>query len=456
MQGDYDDVIKTTITIWVEAFLEREGDLAQRLVDFDGELRPLLFLVGLGIMGTLLNRVCMSLVKKHLDNGLSVKERKTVEVCTLFGEVAVASPYLRRAGRGPMETARPLAREMDFRHRGRTRSLEKALTSFGSEQSFEKAAQSFKEHYGWEVFRTTVRRVTLMHARAAEAWLDERLSSAGEAYNKPLVTRPGVQTLLAELDGSMVRTGVLERPATEEEAPNVAERTPVYGLIRGKRPDNWREVRVGLVRAEGRVDKLYVGRMDKYPQVVKLLFLAAVDEGLSERTQVVCVSDGGNGLREEMEAQFPNLQFILDKPHLLSHLCETTREQGLEDDEAQRKARDWMNRISSGAVEEVLADLAVRAGQEGPGAARAGQLHKHLSRFKDAVHYDHYEAMGWPIGSGEVESAHRQLPQPRLKIPGACWHPDTINPMMALRVMRANSWWDDYWTEASGMPAIAA
>ncbi|PSB09570.1 hypothetical protein C7B62_12795 [Pleurocapsa sp. CCALA 161] len=53
---------------------------------------------------------------------------------------------------------------------------------------------------------------------------------------------------------------------------------------------------------------------------------------------------------------------------------------------------------------------------------------------------------GLPIGSGEVESAHRYIPQKRLKIPGATWHPNTINPMLALRVIRANEWWSDFWT----------
>jgi hypothetical protein len=35
--------------------------------------------------------------------------------------------------------------------------------------------------------------------------------------------------------------------------------------------------------------------------------------------------------------------------------------------------------------------------------------------------------------------------QERLKIPGACWHPDTVNPMLALRVIRANGWWEPFW-----------
>ena len=32
-------------------------------------------------------------------------------------------------------------------------------------------------------------------------------------------------------------------------------------------------------------------------------------------------------------------------------------------------------------------------------------------------------------------------------MPGACWHPDSLNPMMALRVVRANGWWDEFWED---------
>ena len=34
-----------------------------------------------------------------------------------------------------------------------------------------------------------------------------------------------------------------------------------------------------------------------------------------------------------------------------------------------------------------------------------------------------------PSASGEIESSHRYIPQKRLKIPGATWNPQTINPM---------------------------
>jgi hypothetical protein len=53
-----------------------------------------------------------------------------------------------------------------------------------------------------------------------------------------------------------------------------------------------------------------------------------------------------------------------------------------------------------------------------------------------------------PIGSGEIETAHRYVIQKRLKTPGAWWLEDNASKMLALRVNRANHEWDLYWRKA--------
>ena len=52
---------------------------------------------------------------------------------------------------------------------------------------------------------------------------------------------------------------------------------------------------------------------------------------------------------------------------------------------------------------------------------------------------------GLPIGSGEIESAHRYIVQKRLKLPGTWWLAANADHLLALRVNRANSEWNDYW-----------
>lgn len=107
---------------------------------------------------------------------------------------------------------------------------------------------------------------------------------------------------------------------------------------------------------------------------------------------------------------------------------------------------DKLHRIDAGDVRQVIRTL---KGYRSQGQECITNLSEYLKRFQDAVNYDDFRAMSLPIGSGEVESAHRYIPQKRLKIPGATWHPNTVNSMLALRIIRANGWWDDFWTQRS-------
>ncbi len=143
-------------------------------------------------------------------------------------------------------------------------------------------------------------------------YVQTRLFAKSWDYLQPLETRPGVEQLLVELDGSHVRTG--------KKVLLGAELTQKRRLPKCQRQSDWREVRVGLARPlQERQQRTYVARMSKYPEVVGHLVSAALIQGMSVRTKVYAVADGGNGLREALEDQFPRLTFILDRPHLKQH-----------------------------------------------------------------------------------------------------------------------------------------
>ena len=54
-----------------------------------------------------------------------------------------------------------------------------------------------------------------------------------------------------------------------------------------------------------------------------------------------------------------------------------------------------------------------------------------------------------PIGSGQIESAHRYVIQERMKIPGAWWKLENADKMLALREVRVNGDWERYWDSAN-------
>jgi hypothetical protein len=59
--------------------------------------------------------------------------------------------------------------------------------------------------------------------------------------------------------------------------------------------------------------------------------------------------------------------------------------------------------------------------------------------------YPEAQARGLPVGSGEIESAHRYVIQERLKIAGAWRMPENARFMLALRVDRADGYREKHW-----------
>jgi hypothetical protein len=444
IKPEYTDVVHEISSLLFQALWEQEPDLDKKVRELDSIVNNLLRRIGFLVGSLLLAELASVVTKKAKATGLTIHRCKRVKYLSLFGAIEIPSPYLwdKNTGKG----ARPVKDQLKIEHGDRSVAVQRALTDFGAEESFGQAAKRFQEHYGWAIDRATVRREVEKTALKAQKYVEIQLFKARLRSSKPLTTRPDIEQLLVELDGCHIRTGIsmpIER----------AEVTKKRQLLKRKRESDWREVRVGLARPlQNKEKRTYVARMSKYPEVVQQLVSAAFDQGMSKQTHILAVADGGNGLREALEAQFPILTFILDRPHLKQHLYEGAEAIGLTAEERHKWVSDKLHLIDSGGVRQVIRTLKKYRGQ---GRERITTLSEYLNRFSDAVDYDYFRAIGLPIGSGEVESAHRYIPQKRLKIPGATWHPDTINPMLALRIIRANGWWEDFWTKQTAQVKVS-
>ena len=350
------------------------------------------------------------------------------------------SPYLWLEGIG----SKPLIDEMRIRHQGRSEAVIRALSDFGIEESFARAAARFKEHYHYDIGSSAAARSTKETAQQAVEYVEKRLSDLSREQEE---AKESVEKILVELDGCEIRTAQLVP------IENSKEKTPVYGNPKKSKEIKWRDVRVGFVRPLDSTSKLFVGKMDSYEEVVGQLHQAAVFTGMTPETIIIGVADGGIGLSEELRKQFPMMQFILDKSHLKDHFYETAEEIGIRKKDRAKWVEPRIEDISNGDVGKVMEELKAQY-EENPNK-RLKRLIGYIARFHDAVDYNRFKADGYPVGSGEIESAHKSIPQKRLKIPGASWHSDSIDPMLALRILRADDWWDDFWTERT-QNALAA
>ena len=111
----------------------------------------------------------------------------------------------------------------------------------------------------------------------------------------------------------------------------------------------------------------------------------------------------------------------------------------------------WVNeqvsRIDQGRASEVVAECRSQPGVGGehPGEHPLEQLAGYLESRLEQLDYAAARKEGLPLGSGAVEGGHRHVIQARLKLPGAWWKEETLNPMLALRTLRSNGQWESFW-----------
>src|SRR5207245_7378120 len=72
----------------------------------------------------------------------------------------------------------------------------------------------------------------------------------------------------------------------------------------------------------------------------------------------------------------------------------------------------------------------------------------YLQKREAHMQYPIYQAAGWPIGSGSVESANKVVVEARLKGAGMRWGRHHVNPRLSLRNAVCNRRWKETWKAA--------
>lgn len=430
---NYDEIVARVSKEITEQFLKQEKDISKRALLIDGDISEITRKIGSETVSRIYEEELKKHVEKKKPQGLTIRTNDPIEFNVIFGKIEIKSPYLWKKGEG----YKPLITEMGITHNGRSETVNRALSDFGSEESFGRAANRFKEHYKYDIGSSAVSRVTKKIGRDAQEYVENKLAEANSRYGQACDHLVEVDKMLIELDGCELRTAIMRKKE------NTTETSPIRNLPKKEKVINWKDVRIGFARPLDSVSKIYIGKKDSYPEVVGQLFSAAVLVGLTPETQVIGAGDGGNGLKEELENQFENMQFILDKQHLKDHFYETAEKLGIAKKDRKQWVISWVERISHGSTGEVLKELEQL--YHDTNIHRVKRLIGYITRFYEAINYNDFKEKGYPVGSGEVESAHKSIPQQRMKIPGACWHLDSINPMVSLRVLRADDWWNDFW-----------
>lgn len=273
---------------------------------------------------------------------------------------------------------------------------------------------------------TTIARITQEHAR--------RIFEA-QTPNSSWPEQAGSAVVIAEMDGGMV-------PIVQADEDRADKR-------KGKAL-SWKEAKLCLAHSQGSCIPIYGGTIQgDVSEAGKQLFACAVEAGFGRTSCLHAVGDGAPWIAAQVDEQFGvNGCYLVDFYHLCEYL-NAAAHAIMPKSQVQIWLDGQKERLKKQGAKSVIEALYPHL--EEPSIpdtdAPVRRCHRYMSQRLSQLDYQRALAQGLPIGSGEIESAHRYIVQQRLKRPGAWWRVDHADHMLALRLNRANKRWQHYWTE---------
>jgi hypothetical protein len=350
--------------------------------------------------------------------------------------------YCRRCGQGfaPFDQLAGLTR------RGLDPALERLTTLAGAvADSFERAAELLREMTGVRLSEATVERTTEdAGARLAQRWGAGQVLGAATDWHWHRDAR-GRTVAYVGIDFTGVRRQGVRGTAAEG-------RMAAVGLVFNPAP-----VRAWSPGPPGRpgppMTARYVSGLYPLTEVGPLLRAQAAQVGMERADVWVALTDGGAGLEEFVRRNFnrPDLVVILDFWHAASYLEALARVAHPNDETAAvTQARQWCRLLKDEGGATTLAVLREwDFGGRQPPALRE-QWTRVAEYFGNNLHrmeYPEYQAEGWHIGSGAVESACKTVVGQRLKGAGKRWGEAGAHAVCHVRALYRSEpgQWEAFW-----------
>lgn len=169
---------------------------------------------------------------------------------------------------------------------------------------------------------------------------------------------------------------------------------------------------------------------------------------VAQAKQVCAVTDGAEWCQAVADRYRPDAVRILDFPHAAEHLStllEACGQAGVQlPDQMLSRCLHVLKHRGPATLARMAARLPASLAQQ---KGIEGHV-EYLQKRTALMQYPQFQAQGWPIGSGIVESANKLVVQARLKGPGMHWERRQVNPMLALRLAVCNDRWSEMWRKA--------
>ncbi|HEY6354150.1 MAG TPA: ISKra4 family transposase [Burkholderiaceae bacterium] len=162
---------------------------------------------------------------------------------------------------------------------------------------------------------------------------------------------------------------------------------------------------------------------------------------LTAQTVIVVVGDGSEWIWQRAALFAPRCE-ILDFWHAMEYAWVYAR---LQFGDGARRADAWTRRVATdlkaGQVQAVVRRLHHLQPRSPEATTARDTLVRYYTTHAHRMRYDEYLARGYGIGSGAVESAHKQVVHARLRQAGMRWSVRGAQHVLALRALLLNGQW---------------
>ena len=316
---------------------------------------------------------------------------------------------------------RPFSMAAEVYCRSYSLPLQRAITDFGADVPFSRVREKLREHHGIEVPISSAQAITQNHAACVHQT---------QLLHTEIPTETGVEQLIVEMDGTLIP--IVEAPDVVDEDGNLIDR-------RTTRQTRFKEARLALARTEPEFQPKFGATFGTPDDAADQLLDCAIAAGMGANTQVHAVGDGAPWITNQVHALFGNsATYLLDFYHLSEYLaaagvvCAPSHpDVWLEQQQQYLKRNGW---------QQVLAALYPHLEPQTVTDERAPvrAAYRYIENRPNQLDYQAAIAADLPIGSGEIESAHRYVILERLDIAGAWWTVEKAEQLLSLRVLRVN------------------
>jgi hypothetical protein len=347
--------------------------------------------------------------------------------------------------------ARPFSQRAQVQCRSYSLPLQRVITDLGADVAFGKIPEKLFEHHGIRVPVSSAQAITQHHAQII-------LDLAPFKPEAP--DSPGAEWLVSQIDGSTIPTVTFCIPSAQEATPEACteeQRDTSATIDRRKyRQVGKTEARLSLSRSADAERPVFGVSLSTVEDAGQELFFTALRAGFGPQTQVHGVGDGAPWIVNQVERVFgKQATYLLDFYHVSEYLADASRV--CSPNNPSQWLEQQQDRLKENQSDAVLAAMQpwIEPDSWPDASAPVRSAYRYLRNRPEQLDYQGALAADLPIGSGEIESAHRYVIQQRLELAGCWWTVEKAWAMIALRIARLNQDWQPYWDAFPQMAMVA-